>query len=173
MADFSTTMKNVVSVSVKFIVNTAKTAAKAIKFKMDEMSNLSKRRDLIGQLGDKVFELSNKGVQLPDEIIEIVGNIVQLDGELAIMRARRAADKVAAAEQHAAEKAARATEKAAAKSAAVIDKSTQTVEIEVPEAPAAADIEEMEESAAVPVMNIHVEQEENKAEEETVPTLNV
>ena len=93
MADFSTTLKNVFSKSVKFVGKTAKSAAKSTKYKLDELSNLSKRRDLISELGNKVFELAQAGLVLPAEAAEIAKQITMLDGDLAVMRADHAAER--------------------------------------------------------------------------------
>lgn len=173
MADFSTTLKNVFSKSVKFVGKTAKSAAKSTKYKLDELSNLSKRRDLISELGNKVYELAQAGLVLPAEAAEIAKQITMLDGDLAVMRADHAAEKAAAAEQHAAEKAARAAEKAAAKTAAAIEKSTAVVDVELPEVAAPeAECEVNAEVGEVPTLNVTPESADKEAETE-VPTLNV
>lgn len=177
MSDFNSKLKDILSSSAKFIGKTADSAAKATKYKMNELSNLSKRRDLISELGAKVFELSNAGLELPADAAEIVKQIVALDVELNALRADHAAQKAAAAEQHAAEKAARAAEKAAAKAAAAVQKGTAPVEIELSETEAPADeAHTVNEEEAVPTLDVEEATPataDEKPEAPEVPTLNV
>lgn len=181
MSDFSNKLKNVLVCSAKFIGKTANTAVKAGKYKMNELTGVSKRRDLINELGSKVFELSQNGLELPSEAAELVRQILVIDGELETLRADHAAQKAAAAEQHAAEKAARAAEKAAAKAAAAIEKSTEPVAVDLPDAEApTAEIEvsSAETTEDVPTLKVDVAAGESsctgeKPAEDSVPTLKV
>ena len=178
MSLISQKLKSVLLDGAKIVGNAAATAAKNTKYKMNELSNLSKRRELIAELGTKVFELCIGGVELPAEAAEIVKQIIALDGDLEALRADHAAQKAAAAEKHAAEKAARAAEKAAAKAAAAIEKNTVPVEVEPLAAEAPADAVEMTEKAETPVLDVEAAAAENaeitaKPAENEIPTLNV
>ena len=162
MSDIREKVKQLLNGSAKFIGKTAASAAKATKYKVNEMGQLSKRRELISELGAKVFELYGKGAELPEEALDLARQIAVLDTELESMRAEHAAQKAAAAEKQAVEKAARAAEKAAAKTAAVIEKSTEPVDVELPE----------EETVSVPTLDVKEEATLEKLDTE-VPTLNV
>ena len=172
MADFTNTLKTVLSRSAKFIGRSANTAAKATKYKVNEITTMNKRRELVHELGEKVVALCDNGLILPAEANEIVVHIKALEGELNMLRSDHAAEKAAAAEQHALEKAARATEKAAAKAAAAIEMSTAAVNVEAPvvEIPA----EKPEKTPNTPVLEVDIESAmESFNEVKDVPTLNV
>ena len=163
MNDFGMKVKDFLSTSAKFVGKTANTAAKATKYKMDELTSLSKRRDLISELGAKVFELSANGVELPAELADLLNQIKLLDCELEALRADHAAQKAAAAEKHAAEKAARAAEKAAAKASCAVEEGNAPVQVEIPE-----------EESVVPTIDVESDEETASEDEENeVPTLNV
>ena len=129
MADFAAALKDRAVRFAKLIGRTAKKTTQAAKYKMDELSNISKHRDLIRELGEKTYELSCSGQQLPAEIAQIVEQITALDADLSTLRADYALKKAEAAEAQAAEKAARAAEKAAAKAEAAISKGAAPVEM--------------------------------------------
>lgn len=175
MSDFSAKLKSILSGSAKFVGKTAASAAKSTKYKLNELSALSKRRELISDLGAKIYELSQAGIELPSEAQELVKQIAALDGNLDTMRADHAAQKAAAAEQHAAEKAARAAEKAAAKASAEIEKGTASVEVDLPEVESPVVEVEMpvEEPTAVPTLNVEAETVAEQPADDEVPTLNV
>lgn len=170
MADFSTTFKYVVTKSAKFIGKTASTAVKATKYKLKEMDVLGKRRDLLKDLGDKVYELTANGLVLPEEAAEIVRQLTEVDMQLNTLRAEHAAQKAAEAERKATEKAARAAEQAAAKTAAAIELSTEPVAMEVPE----VQPPEAENETSVPTLNVDISADVAADAEETAPpTLNI
>ena len=174
MADFATKLKCLFVKSAKVVSRTAKTAAKATKFKVDELSNLGKRRDLINELGEKVVELCHAGLSLPEDAVSIIRQIEALEGELTILRADRAAQKAAAAEQRAVEKAARAAEKAAERSAAAIRQGTAVVEMDIsaPEVPPAEINTASAGESDVPVLKVQTEPVASK-EDTDIPTLNI
>ncbi len=170
MADFSTTFKNVVSKSAKCIGKAANAAVKATKYKLKEMDILGKRRELLKDLGDKVYELTANGLVLPEEAEEIVRQLTEVDAQLNTLRAEHAAHKAAEAEQKAAEKAARAAEQAAAKTAAAIDMCTEPVEAGMPE------MQTPEVACEAPVPTLHVDvpaADDADAEATEPPILNV
>ena len=164
MSDFNVKLKAILNRSAKFIGRTANTTAKAAKYKVNEISALNKRRELVADLGKKVFDLCSNGLVLPEDANVIVEQINQIDAELNILRADHAAEKAAAAEQHAMEKAARASEKAAAKAAEVY---SAPVEMTEPVQDAA------DEAPVAPTLEIEPEQVDDAETNNEVPTLNV
>ncbi|MBQ8202401.1 MAG: hypothetical protein IJZ74_11615 [Clostridia bacterium] len=165
MADFSTTLKGLWSQSVKAVNKAATGLASATRYKMDEMGGISRRREAIAELGEKVFALSQTGVELPEEVAPLLKEIQELEAGLAELRSDRVAAKAAAAEQAAAEKAARAAEKAAAKAAAAAEKAAAEAEsAPVLEVEAAEETDGPIYSSAKPdpedVPSINVEEEE-------------
>ena len=114
MANISATLKNLLKTGVRATTKAARAGAKATKFKMDEVGKLSKRKELLNELGTTIFSLAQNGFALPAEADTVVKQIEVLDRELALLRAEYAAQKAAAAEAYAAEKAVRAAEKSAA-----------------------------------------------------------
>lgn len=170
MSDFSKNLKEVLSRSAKFVGRTTNTLVSATKFKTNELSTMSKRRDLISELGAKVYELSLNGFALPEEASELVKQIAVLDNELVVLRADHAAQKAAAAQQQAEEKAARAAEKAAAKAAEAIEKCTAPVAVAIPETEAVADVTAMPEAEAAPVLDVQQPETDDISDS---PTLNV
>lgn len=172
MSDFTNKLSTVLKKCVKIVASGAKTLINNIRFWTEELSNRSKRRDLIKELGLKALELSQNGADFPLEMNELVKQIVQLDMELDTLKTAHAVQKAAAAEKHAAEKAARAAEKAAS----VIEQSTAAVDIEIPETVPVAEIQvPAEEEVRVPTLDIDeaVRAAENSDHEEQRPTLNV
>lgn len=167
MSNMAATLKDMLTRSVKFIGRNARRLAKETKYKTNELSDLGKRRDLIRDLGERVYKLSQNGLVLPTEATELIQQIAMLDSNLAVMRADHAAQKAADAQLRATEKAARAAEKAAAKSAEVIAQSTAPVEIDLPksEAPVSA-------APEAPVLEVP-DEAEGKQEETEIPTLNI
>ena len=165
MSDFGMKLKEMLGRSAKFIGRTANSTAKTAKYKVNEISTLNQRRELIADLGKKVFALCEQGLVLPDEANEIVAQIKKLDEELDALRANHTAEKAAAAEQHAMEKAARASEKAAAKAAEAIEKSTAAVQVDAPT------VEEMPTQA--PTLELDNEEAVEAESKTDVPTLEV
>lgn len=174
MANISKEVKDILSRSAKFVDSSARRIAKATKFKASELKTLGKRRDLINDLGSKVYELCKNGLVLPVEAGELVQQIAALDQDLTLLRADRAAQKAADAQQRAAEKASRAAEKAAA----AIEKSCAPVDISMPEPEAPeAEIEVTDAVSAPEVPTLNVTTDETAVDSDTtendIPTLNV
>ena len=167
MSDWATKMKAAMQCSARFIGKTTKAAAQRTKYKLNEMSAMSTRRELISDLGKKVYALAQQGADLPEEMKDMIAQINALDTNLEALRADHAAQKAAAAERAAAEKAERAAQKAAAKAEAVIANNREP--IEVPE----TTLEEGEEAAA-PVLDVSCDAATEEGEsKDGVPTLNV
>ena len=114
MADFATTMKKFFAGSAKLMGRAASGVASATRFKMSEMDNISRRREAISELGEKVFSLFEAGVELPEEIVPLANEIRALNEGLDTLRADRVAEKAAAKEQRAQERAAAKAAKEAA-----------------------------------------------------------
>jgi len=118
MADFAATLKEVFNRSVKAVNKAANGVASATRYKMNEMDGVSRRREAVSELGEKVYGLFQAGIELPEEIVPLVNEIRALDDSLDTLRSDRAAAKEAAAAEAAAVKAARKQERAEAKEAA-------------------------------------------------------
>ena len=129
MADYGKVFKNILTKSAKFVGHTATTAAETTKFKMNELGNISKRRELVNELGNRVYELARSGVALPSEVEELIKQISFIEDDLATLRAEHAAQK-------AADKAARTAEKTGkcvdtVETADVVDEASEPAEEEI------------------------------------------
>lgn len=171
MSDFSATLKELLGRSAKFVGRSATTAAKATKYKVNEISTLNKRRELIYALGESVLTLCENGMELPGEANEIRLQINKLDSDLIVLRSEHAAEKAAAAEQHALEKAARAAERAAAKTTVAIEKSTAPVEMVTPIGEVTA--AHADDANGSPDLKLDIEEAIESQDGKDVPTLNV
>ena len=169
MSDFRVKLKDFLGRSAKFIGRTANTTAKATKYKYNEISAMTKRRELVNDLGKKVLELYNSDMNLPFEAADLIEQIRQLDAELSTLRAEHAAEKAAAAQQHAMRKAALAAERTAAQAADMIDQCTAPVKVDVAET--VQPVVTSTEDAAVPTLELDIEKAAEPESE--VPTLNV
>ena len=181
MADFATTLKNMLNDGAKFVSKAAAGVASATRYKMNELDNVSHRREAISELGEKVYGLYQAGVELPEEVLPLVNEIRAIDEGLDTMRSNRAAEKAAAAEAKAAEKVARAEERAAAKAAAAEAKAA--AEAAAAEAAAAAELEvptieytpEVEEpltyTGEAPAIEVEAPAEEKAETEEEEPMM--
>ena len=170
MSDFTTSLKNILSQSAKFVGKTASSAAKATKYKMNEMNTQGKRRELIIELGEKVLELAKQGLKLPEEAGELVEQLNNVEADLNALRAEYAAQKANAAEQAAAEKAARAAERAAAKAASPIEKSAAPVKAEMNEQADVVMFDPEELTVCEAEQDVDVS---DKPADNEIPTLNV
>lgn len=136
MSDFVKKTKDILSQCMKFVATCARKVAasakklvKEVKYKTSEWSDLGKRRELISELGERVYSLSRNGIDLPNAVDVLIEQLNLIEKNLDDRRTEHAADKAASAEQRAAEKAARAAEKAAKSTAPV------TMPTEVPNEP--------------------------------------
>lgn len=164
MANFAETLKEILADGAKVVSRTAKGIASATRYKMSEMDSISRRREAISELGEKVFGLYEAGVELPEEIVPLVNEIRALNEGLDVLRNDRAAEKAAAHEAAAAEKAARAQVRAEAKAAAKAAKASA--------AEAAAEVEaEVEEEA--PVIEFETEIDEGLTYTGEAPSMEV
>ncbi len=172
MSEFVKNIKALLTRGVKGVGRTARRVAKETKFKTSEMSELSKRRELINELGAKIYDLAQNGLVLPSEAAEIVQQLTALDQKLFSLRANYSAEKAVEAQRRAAEKAARSAEKAAVQTAAAIQMSTAPVEVSIPDQPTANDTFDAEETPVCPTLDLEAPSSENTADSE-IPMLNV
>lgn len=167
MANFADTLKDILKDGAKAVSKAAKSVAGATRYKMNEMDNISRRREAISELGEKVFSLYEAGVELPEEIVPLVNEIRALDEGLDTLRSDRATEKANAAEANAAEKAARAQARAEAKAAAKAAKAAAKAEAEA----AAAAAEAAEEDEDAPVIEFEPEIDEGLTYTGKAPTM--
>ncbi len=166
--------------SVKTVKKAGTSIVGATRYKMDEMSSVSRRRELITELGEKAYGLSLAGTAMPEDLAPLLKEIEELESGLAELRSDRAAVKAAAAEAAAADKAAYAEERAAAKAAAAEARAAAKAakaeaealaraEAEAAAAAAEAAVEAVEEDAA-PVLEVEAEAEEGPVYSGEMPT---
>lgn len=128
MSKFTNVVKGVVGTSVKLVNRAATSVADATRFKLSEMDAISRRREAITELGEKVYGLFQNGAELPEELLPLANELRALEEGLETLRANRNEQKAAAAQKRADE---RAAKKAAKKGTPVMER-----EPEVEEAPA-------------------------------------
>ena len=128
MSEFTTKIKDILTDGIRVVSNAATAVAGATRYKLDELDRVSRRREAIGELGEKAFALFQAGVEMPEEVLPLLNELAALDEGLQAMRAEHEEQKiankqkkqeeaVARKEQRAAEKAARAAAKEAADNA--------------------------------------------------------
>ncbi len=173
MADINT-FKKLWNDGVRTVKKAATSLVGATRYKMDEMGSVSRRRELIADLGEKVYGLAQTGAVLPEDIAPLVKEIQELESGLAELRSDRVAAKAAAAEAAAADKAARAADRAAAKAAAAEAKAAAKAAAE-----AAAAMEAAAAAEAAPVLDVEIKVEEGPVysgempDEDTAPVIEV
>ena len=86
MADFAATLKEMLNRSVKAVNKAANGVASATRYKMNEMDGVSRRREAVSELGEKVYGLFQAGIELPEEIVPLVNEIRALDDSLDTLR---------------------------------------------------------------------------------------
>ena len=168
MANFSETLKGILSGSAKAVKSAAKGVASATRYKMNEMDSISRRREAISELGEKVYGLFEAGVELPEEIVPLVNEIRALDEGLDTLRSDRATEKAAAAQVRAEEKAARAQVRAEARAAA---KAAKEAAVQLEEAAPVLDIEPdlgetLNYTGEAPALEVEAAEAEAEEEEE-------
>lgn len=131
MADFKQTLMGIWNEGVKAVNDIANGVAGATRYKMDELDNVSRRREAITELGEKVYELYQAGVTMPDEVLPLLGEMRALDENLEKMRADHAEQKRASAEQRAQERADAKQRRAEAKAARKNDGNTAETEADI------------------------------------------
>lgn len=170
MSDFLIVVKDCLIHCAKFVAAFANKLAKDVKFKTGEWSNLSKRRDLISELGERVYSLSRNGVELPEAVNVLIEQLNAIDKNLDDLREGHAAETTAFAEKRAAEKVARAAEKTAraANKAAV-----KAAADEIVDASPMESIQPEAEAPQAPTMEIPEVEAETESAESEAPTLEI
>lgn len=181
MSNFAETLKGILTEGAKAVSGAAKNVASATRYKMSEMDSVSRRREAISELGEKVYGLFEAGVSLPEEIVPLVNEIRALDDGLDSLRTDRAAEKAAAASAAAAEKAARAQVRAEAKAAAKAAKAAEKAAAAEEAAPAAEEApvldfepeigEGLTYTGEAPTMEVEAAEEPEEDGEEIVPNI--
>ncbi|MBR3763111.1 MAG: hypothetical protein IKK57_00995 [Clostridia bacterium] len=171
MSDFTMKLKDILTDGLRAVSKAAGNVAGATRYKLDELDRVSRRREAIGELGEKVYEMFQAGVEMPEDALPLLNELAALEEGLQTMRAEHAEQKAAnkqkkqedaaaRKEQRAAEKAARAAAKQAADTAladAQADMEAAEAFIPVEEA---ADVQE-----AAPVLEVAGVQDAEEAKE--------
>ena len=179
MADFAEILENIVTSGIRIVNRTANTVTQETRYKLGELDSMSRRREAITELGQKVYDLFQAGVDMPEEALPLLNELRALDEGLTAMRSEHAVQKAAQAEERQAEKATRKEERAAAKAAraaqiAAAKEAAARMQAEVAEA-ATEIAEEVEEAAeeVAPVLEVPAEEIAEVAQDEEVPVIEV
>lgn len=89
MAEIGKNLKNFWMKGMEAIGNTASNIASNTKFKVDEMSLLNRRREILADFGSKAYALWQKGVEFPEELQEQLRELGELDEKLNDLRAEK------------------------------------------------------------------------------------
>lgn len=162
MSDFSKKLKDILTDGLRAVSHAAGTVAGATRYKLDELDRVSRRREAIGELGEKVYAMFQAGVEMPEEALPLLNELAALDEGLQTMRAEHAEQKAANKQKKQEDAAARKEQRAAEKAARAA--AMQAVDTSLADAQAELDAEAAAEApqAAVPA-----------AEEEAAPVLEV
>ena len=128
MSEFSAKLKDVFEDGIRIVNEAATAVANSTRYKLDELDRISRRREAIGELGEKVYALYCAGAEMPEEALPLLTELASLEEGLQNLRTeyaeqkladkqRKQEDAAARKEQRAAEKAARAAAKLAASNA--------------------------------------------------------
>ena len=91
MADIGNNLKSIWMKGMAAIGNTASSIANNTKFKVDEMSMVTRRAEILKDFGAKAYALWQKGEHYPEELEEQLRELSGLDEKLNDMRAERIA----------------------------------------------------------------------------------
>ena len=91
MADIGNNLKSIWMKGMAAIGNTASSIANNTKFKVDEMSMVTRRAEILKDFGAKAYALWQKGEHFPEELEEQLRELSGLDEKLNDMRAERIA----------------------------------------------------------------------------------
>ena len=163
MADFKETLMGIWTEGVKLVNSAAKNVAGTTRYKLDELDNVSRRREAITELGEKVYELYRAGVEMPEEIQPLLAEMRTLDENLDKMRTDHAEQKKVIADQRAQARAEAKQKRAAAKQVCVEDE----YEVADEEATEAEDVID-EITVEEPVAEAIVEEEKARQDTENV-----
>ena len=102
MADFSDKMKKAWLKGMEAIGNTAGNIASNTRYKVNEMTLLNRRREILSDFGARAYDLWQKGEVFPEELARQLEELSQVDIQLNALRMERLAGVKAAEEQDAA-----------------------------------------------------------------------
>lgn len=101
MADFSDKMKKAWLKGMEAIGNTAGNIASNTRYKVNEMTLLNRRREILSDFGARAYDLWQKGEVFPEELARQLEELSQVDIQLNALRMERLAGVKAAEEQEA------------------------------------------------------------------------
>lgn len=99
MADFSDKMKKAWLKSMEAIGNTAGNIANNTRYKVNEMTLLNRRREILSDFGARAYDLWQKGEVFPEELAKQLEELSQVDIQLNALRMERLAGVSAQDEQ--------------------------------------------------------------------------
>ena len=91
MADFSDKMKKAWLKSMEAIGNTAGNIASNTRYKVNEMTLLNRRREILSDFGARAYDLWQKGEVFPEELAQQLQELSQVDIQLNALRMERLA----------------------------------------------------------------------------------
>lgn len=91
MADFSDKMKKAWLKSMEAIGNTAGNIANNTRYKVNEMTLLNRRREILSDFGARAYDLWQKGEVFPEELAKQLEELSQVDIQLNALRMERLA----------------------------------------------------------------------------------
>lgn len=178
MSEITEALRGILTDGIRLLNNAATSVADSTRYKLNELDNMSRRREAMGELGQKVYDMFLAGVEMPEESLALLTELRALDDGLQTLRTEHAEQKqvrkqklqeenAARKEQRAAAKAARAEAKAAmdAERAAQAEAARAAAAAAAAEA-AASDLTDF--AAAAPVAEVPTIAEEIPVAAETV-----
>lgn len=86
MAVFGKGIKGILIKSMEVVGNTANNIANNTKYKLDEMTIINRRREILSDFGAKAYEIWQKGASFPDILEEDLQELCELDIRLNELR---------------------------------------------------------------------------------------
>ena len=95
MSDVTNKIKDILQSGIRVVNKAATTVAGATRYKLDELDRVSRRREAIAELGEKVYAMYQAGTEMPEEALPLLIELADLDKGLAAMREEHAKAKQA------------------------------------------------------------------------------
>ena len=86
MAEFGKGLKGSLIKGMEVVGNTANNIANNTKYKLDEMTIINRRREILSDFGAKAYEIWQKGVTFPDVLEDDLQELCELDIRLNELR---------------------------------------------------------------------------------------
>lgn len=86
MAEFGKGLKGILIKGMEVVGNTANNIANNTKYKLDEMTIINRRREILSDFGAKAYEIWQKGVTFPDVLEDDLQELCELDIRLNELR---------------------------------------------------------------------------------------